>query len=342
MDAPRRILVCAPNWLGDVLMATPALRALRRAHPDAEISISARANLVALIAALPGVDHTLPAAQKGWAAARAQASTLSAQGFDWAVLLPDSSTVALPPFLARIPLRAGYAREPLRRLLINRAVPLPRQAGKRLPISMIERYLRITRAIGCPDAGLSLDLEVHSKDREAIAKRLEAAQVDSRESLLVVTPGANFGASKLWPAEHFAEACTRLRTCHGLRAVLAPGPGEEPVARQIAELADGAALVLDEPCTSLLELAALIERATLVLSNDTGPRHMAVALATPVISLLGPTDPRHTEHLLEGQRILREAVDCSPCHQKTCPTDHRCMTRLAPARVEQAARELLS
>ena len=100
-------------------------------------------------------------------------------------------------------------------------------------------------------------------------------------------------------------------------------------------------LSLVEPPTTLGELAALIERARLVLTNDTGPRHMAVALGVPVVVLMGPTDPRHTLHLLERQRVLREPVECSPCHLKVCPIDHRCMTRLAPERVLEAAAELL-
>jgi heptosyltransferase-2 len=131
-----------------------------------------------------------------------------------------------------------------------------------------------------------------------------------------------------------------LRARRGLRAILAPGPGEEPVAHAIAAGAGGSVVVLDEPVTTLAELAALIARAKLLLTNDTGPRQIAVALGTPVIALLGPTDPRHTAHLLERQRVLREPVECSPCHLKTCPIDHRCMQRLEPARVIAAAAEL--
>jgi heptosyltransferase-2 len=102
-----------------------------------------------------------------------------------------------------------------------------------------------------------------------------------------------------------------------------------------------AALNLVDPVIGLPELAALIARARLLLVNDTGPRQMAVALGTPVVTVMGPTDPRHSHHLLERQRVLREDVDCSPCHLKTCPIDHRCMTRLRPERVVAAAGELL-
>jgi heptosyltransferase-2 len=341
--APRGILVRLPNWVGDALMATPALRALRCAHPEAEISVAAGTPFVALLRGLGSVDRWLSTEGSGARALVRHARELAAHRFDWAVLLPDSVHVALAPWLARVPLRAGYARDPLRRALLTRAlVPPQAEGGRRLPISMIERYLRITRALGCADAGIELDLPLDPLACERVAKRLALAHVGETEPFVVVSPGASFGASKLWPPEHFAAACDELRAARGLRAVLAPGPGEEAVAQAIAARARVAPLVLDAPVTTLPELAALVARSKLVLTNDTGPRHIAVALGTPVISLLGPTDPRHTAHLLERQRVLREPVECSPCHLKVCPIDHRCMQRLAPERVLAAAGELLA
>lgn len=333
MRAPAKILVRAPNWVGDVVMATPALRALRSAHPGAEITLEARAHLEPLVRGL--VDVFLPDA--GGALERAR--ELRRRGLDWAVLLPDSVRAASAPFLARIPVRAGYARDPLRRALLTLALPPPRENRRRTPISMIERYLRVTRALGCADAGLELELPVDAGARARLAARLDAAETDA---LLVVTPGASFGSSKLWPAEHFAAACDGAARELGLRAVLAPGPGEEDIARAVAGLMKEAATCLVDPPIALDELAALVERATLVLTNDTGPRHMAVALGRPVVVVMGPTDPRHTAHLLERQRVLREPVECSPCHYKRCPIDHRCLTRLAPERALAAARELLA
>ncbi len=339
--APRRILVRLPNWVGDAMMATPALRALRRAHPEAEITAAAGTPVAALLRGLGSVDRWLSKEGSGARALMRHTRELTARCFDWAVLLPDSVHVALAPWLARVPVRAGSARDPLRRALLTRALASPRAKGGRLPISMIERYLRITRALHCADAGIELDLPLDPLASERVAKRLALAGVGEAERLLVVTPGASFGASKLWPPEHFAAACVGLLEARGLRAVLAPGPGEEAVAHAIAAGAGAAPLVLDAPVTTLPELAALIARSKLVLTNDTGPRHIAVALGTPVISLLGPTDPRHTAHLLERQRVLREPVECSPCQLKVCPIDHRCMQRLAPERVLAAAAELL-
>jgi heptosyltransferase-2 len=137
--------------------------------------------------------------------------------------------------------RARYARDQ-RRALLARSRRRKRKA--RVPISMIERYLRVTRALGCADAGPELDLPLDAPSAERVAKRLALAGVADTESLLVVTPGASFGASKLWPPEHFAAACDGLRAVRGLRVVLAPGPGEEAVARAIAARSRAAPLVL--------------------------------------------------------------------------------------------------
>jgi heptosyltransferase-2 len=320
-------------------MATPALRALRRAHPKAEITLEGRPFLEGLVRGLPTIDAFLPDPRRG---VLARARELRRHGFDWAVLLPDSTRSALGPFLARVAVRVGYAREPLRRALLTRALPPPTQDGKRVPLSMVERYLRITRALGCEDAGSALELAIDPGARERVGKRLAEAGVGAGARLLVVTPGASFGSSKLWPPESFAAAADEIASRHGLRTVLAPGPGEEAIAHDIASAMREPALVLAEPPTSLAELAALIADAALQLGNDTGPRHIAVACGVPTVVVMGPTDPRHTAHLLEKQRVLREELSCSPCHLKRCPIDHRCMTRLHPDRAVAAADELLA
>ena len=317
-------------------MATPALRALRQAHPAAEVVLEGRPVLGGLVAGLPSIDDFLPDRGGVWARTR----SLRDASFDWVLVLPDSVRAALAPFLARIPVRVGYARDPARRILLTRSLDLPSENGRRVPISMIERYLRLTRALGCADPESGLELAVDPDARERVHRRLRESGVADSDRLVVVTPGAAFGSSKLWPAEHFAAACDGIAEKLGLRAVLAPGPGEEAIAEAIAR--DSGALSLVDPPLGLSELVALIERAALVLTNDTGPRHVAVALDRPVVVLMGPTDPRHTAHLLERQRVLREEVECSPCHLKVCPIDHRCMVRLGPERVIHAAEELLS
>lgn len=341
-EPPRRILVRVPTWIGDAVMATPVFRALRAAHPQAEITLEGRPVLEPLLRGLPSFDRFLADPGSGFRAAVRRMRNLRELGFDWAVLLPDSPRAALGPFLARVGRRVGYARDPVRRLLLTGALAPATQDGRRLPIPMTERYLRITRSLGVADAGHRLELAVSPEATERCRKALQRHGVDERDEILVVTPGAGFGASKLWPTEHFAAACDAIQRRLGLVPVLAPGPSELDIARRIADQASQPLVALLDPSPDLEQVKALVARASLVLSNDTGPRHIAVALGRPVVVLMGPTDPRHTAQHLERQRVLREEVSCSPCQLKTCPIDHRCMTRLQPARALAAAEDLLS
>jgi len=338
---PQRIYVRLPSWVGDVVMATPALRALRDRFPSAEIWAEGRRPVAPLVSGLRSVNRVLDDPGRKVRDLWEHGRELRRIGFEWAVLLPDSLRTAVAPWFAGIPVRAGYARDPLRRRLLTHALDVPSEEGRRIPVSMVERYQRIVRELGCADPEPGLDLPISGEARTRVRRRLAGLGISDDVPRVVISPGAAFGSSKLWPVEHFVAAARGLEERLGLRVVLAPGPGEESIARQIQAGLGGRALVLDEPVTTLSELAALISGADLVLSNDTGPRHMAVALGVPVITVMGPTDPRHTAHLLERQVVLREDVECSPCHQKVCPIDHRCMRRLTPERVVEAAAELL-
>lgn len=335
------ILVRAPTWVGDAVMATPALRALRAAHPDARIRLEGHAALAGLFDGLDSFDEFGVDPGRGsnlWRRTR----ELRRGAFDLAVLLPDSPRAALAPFLARIPRRVGYARDPLRRLLVTQPLAHPQAEGRRIPIPTIERYLRITRALGCEDRGDHPELVVSFDAANRITTELAGHGISESDEILVVTPGASFGSSKLWPPEHFAQACDRISREVGLVPVLCPGPGEQTAAERIASGMTERAILLTGAVPTLAALKALVARARLVLSNDTGPRHIAVALDRPVVVLMGPTNPVHSAMHLDQQRVLRHDVDCSPCQLKVCPIDHRCMTGLLPARAVDAARELLA
>lgn len=339
-EAPRRILIRCPNPLGDAVMATPAMRAVRRAQPEAEIVLMGPPQHEGLLRGLPHFDSYLPVQGRSLRDLWRRSREVKARDFDWAVLLPDSPRTAAEAFLAGIPRRAGYARDRLRRLMVTDALPPPMESGRRVAISMIERYQRITRLLGVPDDGDTTDLRVHDPSRERVAKQL-AEQGAGEGPILLVTPGASFGPAKLWPVEYFALACDEISRRHGLLPVIlpAPSPDEEAIAADVHARTRERA-VLARP-GSLEDLKAMIERCALLLTNDTGPRHVAVALERPVITLMGSTDPRHTHHLLDRQRVLWEDVACRPCHQPVCAIDHRCLRRLMPARVVQAAGELL-
>ena len=249
----------------------------------------------------------------------------------------DRNRLQIPPG----PHRVGYARDPLRRALLTDPLAPPRRGRSRVPIPMVERYLRITRHMGCPDRATHVELAVDPATAERVEEKLARHGIGPADRLLLVASGASFGASKLWPPEHFASACDGIARRLGLLPVVAPAPNEIPIARAIAARASQRAIFLVDPPATLAKLKALIARSELVLANDTGPRQIAVALGRPAVVVMGPTDPVHTAHQLERQRVLREPVQCSPCHHKRCPIDHRCMTRIGPERVVRASAELL-
>ena len=341
----RRLYVRLPNWVGDVVMATAVLDTLREQLPQAHITVESPGFQRSLLAGLGSFDTFLPAPGKRVADVLNHGKLLRAERFDAALILADSVRTALPPFLARIPVRVGFARDAVRRFLLTRALKAPADAdGKRVPTPMPSRYQEALLGL-LPDApaepGL-VRLAVSDTDRSAVAARLASCTPPVTGGYLVLTPGAAFGASKLYPAVQSAEAADGIARACDLSVVLAPGPGEEPLAHEIAALMTTEPTLLVDPVTTLGQLNALIDDASMLLANDTGPRHVAVAVDTPVVCLMGPTDRRHTDYQLTRQRVLREEVDCSPCHLKICPIDHRCMTRLAPPRVVAAAVELLA
>lgn len=340
IPTPRKILVRLPNWVGDIVMSTPALRALGAAHPHAELVVEGRPYSRPLVEDLPYVTRFLADPGKGFAKTRARVRGLRAERFDWALLLPDSPRAAYAPWRARIPVRVGYSRDPFRELFTTHRLRHPRTTdGKRLAFSMIERYLRMTRLLGCADQGTRMDLPVRAEWRAEVAEVLAREGIAPDARLCIVICGASFGSSKMWPAEHFGAACDGIRRELGLVPVVSHGPGEEDVAAAVRRAAQDGVHVLSG--LHLGQLAALLERATLCLTNDTGPRSMAVALGLPCVVMMGPTHTGHTDHHLERQRVLREPVECAPCALKKCPIDHRCMTRLRPERAVAAAKELL-
>lgn len=345
--SPERIFIQLPSWVGDVVMCTPALRAVRRAYPDAEIVGAGRSFQAELVMGnqlngSPILDRYLSAPGRGLGKMWAFSRELKRERFDLAIVLGESERAAVAPYLARIPVRLGYGHGALRRLLLTHHLERPRDADGRLAaFSMIERYLRVTRALGVPDAGDSMQVPVSDEARAVVQRRLTEIGLED-DKVITVVAGAAFGAAKMWPPVHFAEACDTLHEQHGWKTVFAPGPGEEALGRELARHSKHGIHVLMDPVLSLAQLAALLVRSEIALSNDTGPRSMAVALGLPVVVPVGPTDAGHTRHHLERQRVLTEEVDCRPCGLRVCPIDHRCMTQITPNKLVAAVNDLVA
>ncbi len=287
----RRLLVVMPTWFGDIIMATPTIRALRQALPDAFITALTPAPLVPLLDGLPDVDCVMPAAPKDKGSAFfAQARELRDGAFDAAVLLPNSARSAMLVRLAGISRRIGYDRDGRGLLLTDRLIP--RRNGKEfLPVPTLDYYLQLARYLGA--AGDDPAMRVHvSDDADRRAAQL-LGDADGREAVLL-NPGAQ-KLEKRWPTERFAQLADRLAEAYGVAVAVTGSPAERDVLDAVIRAASCQVLDLPKRGMDLHVLKAMTRRAAVLVTNDTGPRHLAAAVETPVVTLFGPTTPDWTE-----------------------------------------------
>jgi heptosyltransferase-2 len=335
--APRRIVVRAPNWVGDLVMATPALRALRRRFPSASITLLARSSGLKLLDGSPFLDDGIAHPGGVLSAAR----RVRRGRFDLAVILPNSHSSALETVLGLVPRRVGYDLN-LRGLLLTRC-RRPRVTGhRRVPLPMTRSYLDLVALLGAPADDERVELHVTPEAEDLATRWLRERGVDPGRPLLGVAPGASFGPSKRWCEDRFGHAAEALAVPRDLPVVVLGGPGEEKLGARVAMHCRAKVVNPDGAWVDLSTLKALARRCSLVLATDSGTRHVATALGVPVVVLIGPTNPTYTATNLRRTVVLREPVDCAPCHLRECPIDHRCMTRIPAERVVEAGERLLT
>lgn len=345
---PQRILVVMPTWLGDVVMATPTLRALRSRFPDAHITALLGASLLPILDACPWMDAVISppkSSSSQWLKSTRQplatARTLREHRFDLAVLLPNSFKSALTVALAGIPRRIGYARDGRSWLLTDQLTPA-RRGRKYLPVPTLRYYLAIAEKLGAPAADRQLALFTTPDDDRRAADLLQAVGVDPLgQGLAIIAPGAKFGDAKMWPPERFAAVADLLQQRHNLAVAVSGAPGERAILDHV--IASAKAPIIDLPARSvdLKLLKSIVKLSKVVICNDSGLRHVAAALGKPVVTIFGPTDPAWTVLDQVVERQIQVPVDCGPCQLKRCPLDHRCMTRITPERVSQACGQLV-
>ena len=337
--SPSRIIVRCPNWLGDLVMAIPALRALRDGFPEAEITLLMKPHLREVFAGAPWYDRILPLEIYGesyrWGRMGRASASLRGGQFDLGVVLPNSFSSAWILRRAGVPRTLGYARN-WRRFLLTDRVPTPRRWGAALPVPMQRYYLDLVSRLGCSADSTDLALYVTEEERETMEKRLREMGLSDTGPLVAIAPGASFGASKMWPPARFAKAADAVLAKHGGAALLLPGPGEEQPARAVAEAMQARAEVCWPP-VSLGPFKAALAMSLVLLTNDSGARHVAEALRVPQVVVMGPTDRRFSAMSERYARVVRRDVRCGPCHLKVCPLDHRCMKLVQPQDVAAAA-----
>ncbi len=340
-----KILVVLPNWVGDATLATPALRALRKGFSESEITYLLKPYLSELFGGCNWYDGLMywPGRQKGFKSQTALKliKRIKESRFDLAVLLANSFRSALICSLGKVPRRVGFDRDGRGVLLTDKLLP-DRYNGRFLPISALKYYLSITDYLGCPSDDYRLELFTEPEFDEKAKGLIVRYGLKKGDDYAVINPGASYGSAKCWPAEYFAKVGDYLVSEKGLSVFVVCGPRETDVARSVVANMKNQAVALTEPVIGLGTLKSLVKNSKIMITNDTGPRHFAIAFGVPVVTVFGSTDPRWTETLYIHERQARIEVDCGPCMKRTCPErHHKCMKDLQPERVIGHVDELL-
>ncbi|HEX8292940.1 MAG TPA: lipopolysaccharide heptosyltransferase II [Pyrinomonadaceae bacterium] len=341
-----RVVVRGTNWVGDAVMTVPALRGLRRLFPRARLTLATRPWAEGIFAGADFIDDFLVTGNTSGrpAAVLDEARRWRARRFDLAVIFPNAFAPALVAALARVPVRAGYATQGRSALLTHR-VAVPEWRSRRHEVfyyrhlvAELERklYGTSTAEAGEPDAGLSV---ADARLREA---RLLLGENGARTGrpLVAVCPGSTNSRAKRWPAERFAAAADMLVERLGAEVVIVGAREESDISEEVARRMRARPVMLTGK-TDLAQTAAVLKASDLLVTNDTGPAHIAAAVGCPVVVIFGPTNPLTTSPFSRSAEVVRRPPDCAPCMLRDCPIDHRCMTAVTPEDVfERAARAL--
>jgi heptosyltransferase II len=335
-----KILVRAPNWVGDAVMAIPALEAIRRMRTGDEICVLARPAVADLFSGQPFADRILQydfrGRHAGWLGRERLAGELRKENFGIGVLLQNAFDAAWLAWRANIPERIGYARD-ARGPLLTKAIRVP-QKGE-IPKHESHYYLEMLHRAGWierPAAIPPIHLLVPDAARASARSTLRSAGAREGAWRCAIAPGASYGAAKCWPPERFAHLADRLISECGADVIFFGTPGEKEIAARICSMMKSRAISLVGE-TSMRDLAALFSSCSVFIGNDSGAMHVAAAAGLPVIGIFGSTNPEGTAPVTEQFTLIREAVSCSPCFLRRCPVDHRCMTRIAADYVFAAA-----
>jgi len=338
------IMIRATNWVGDAILALPAIRAVRQKFPDARIAIVARPYVAEIYRDQAICDELIPYDPKGahrsWRSRAKLAGELRAKKFDVALLLQNALDAAWLAWRAGIPERIGYARDG-RRLLLTKAIAVPKP--DEIPSHEKFYYLELLRRAGWIDHLPNDDhisLHVPEPRRAKAAELLLEAGARPNVVRVALGAGASYGSAKCWPPERFAEWANRFQAKNGGDVILFGTSAEAPVSNAIIASMKRKPIDLTGK-TAIGDLPALLSQCQLFLGNDSGAMHVAAGVGLPVVAVFGPTDPFGTAPVTPRFTIVQEKPYCSPCFLRRCPTDHRCMKSVTPGMVADAVNSWL-
>ena len=340
--------VLLPTWLGDTCMATPTIRAIRQGMPEIqELCAVGRYAPVAVLEGSPWVNSTITYKPRSTGAnsvsRRGLVKKLKSQGFDLIVLLPNSLSAGLIGFFSGAKRRIGYAKDG-RTWLLTDPIPQRDEHGDHRRSPAIDYYLNIAKHMGCSSDNKEMELFVSESDREQARSLFSLLGLDWEKPTILFNTSSAAAESKLWPVGHASRAAKQLAENYGYQILVHCGPADRDRANAIAF---GASHPLVKSMGQVTDIPiglskASIEQSCAVLSTDSGPRHMAVALGKKVVSLFGPMDPDLTRTYNHPETILRVPMACQPCGKSKCPLVHtNCMHGLTyPMVVDAVLKQL--
>ena len=339
-----RIGIFLPNWIGDVVMATPALRALRE-HFDqqAEIVGIMRPYVQQVLAGTTWLDGHLVYDRYSLSGLHGLVSRLRKERFDTVLLFTNSFSTSLFAWLGGASRRVGFARHG-RDPLLTHSLPPRREGRNLLPYSAVDQYLDVIEVFGCAVESKTPELATVDAHEQAADRVWRQFGWKSRDPVAILNTGGSYGAAKMWPAEYFSNLARRLVQQHELRVLFLCGPAERDMVEAICRHAnhpDIRSLARHELSIGLSK--ACVRRGRIMVTTDSGPRHFAAAFGVPVVTIFGPTDPRWSHNYPRAGIDLQLDVECGPCGQRTCPLEHhRCMRDLSVDHVATATSRLLA
>src|SRR5262245_35397474 len=334
-----------PNWVGDVAMATPTLRTLRKHLPQARIIGVARPYLIPLLAGTTWLDGILPWEHRarGWLGQSWRLiGQLRRERLDVLILLRASLSAGIVARLSGAKRVVGYGRGGLQWLLSDPVQPL--HHGRRSqPVSAVDDYLHLVGALGYYTSSRQLELAARREDEAAADVIWRRLALPSPDQVILLNAGSAYGEAKHWPTEYCVSLALRAAEEFGLTTLILCGPSERDAAAAIERLANHPQVrSLANDDVGFGPTKAIIRRSRLMVTTDSGPRHIASALGTPTVVLFGPIDPRWSRNYQRQSIELRVPLECSPCGQRVCPLGHhKCMRDLTVDRVLRAVGQML-
>ncbi|CCK79411.1 lipopolysaccharide heptosyltransferase II [Desulfobacula toluolica] len=336
-----KIMIRAANWVGDAIMTTPVIRAVRKNFPNSTLTVLAKPWVIPVYKNNPYVDKILlydshKRHKKGFGTLRL-ARDLKKYQFDLAILMQNAFEAGLLSFLAGVKERVGYNTDG-RALLLSRGIKLNPALKKG---HLIDYYIGILKGVGLLDYGRDLDLFLCESDRAFANHFLEKEKIDLSRPVIGINPGATGGTAKRWFPERYAQICKKLAEKFKVKVLIFGAPQDIALGEYIAGLSNGSCINI-AGMTSLGQAFALIEKCSLFVTNDSGLMHAAAALNVNQVAVIGSTDYIATSPSNKNSVMIRVPVPCSPCLKDVCPTDHQCMDKISVGMVMERCESFLN